>query len=552
MITKAFFIILLIFYPLYGLSANDPQPLPVNQAFKMSVNAVNPQMIAVEWQIQPGYYLYQNRIHFSPAPKNAAVLGKPAFPPGIQKSDLILGHYIIYENTLKINIPVSEVTSSPLKLKINYQGCSEEGFCYPPVEKTVAITGLNRQSVSWIFWFGLLGAGVLIAFTPCVLPMVPILSSLIIGKEQMSHGRAFLISAAYVLGMALTYALIGLLFGWLGSSLQVLAQKPLVIGLFCLIFFLMALSLFGFFHVEPPEKIRNLMAKWTHVQHQGSVWGAGLMGILSTLILSPCATPPLVAALSFITQKGEPILGAIALLVMGIGMGIPLLIIGLVGRRFLPKPGPWMDWTKKFLGIILVALAIWMLSRVIETRFILLLWAALMIGVSVALKTFSTTPTVAQKISKSCGIILFVSGVLLIASSIQQGNKQCNYPSSTAFIPVKTVSDIQKQFALAPQKLFILDFYADWCVSCKILERQVFANQQVQQNMADIVWLRADITANDQQDQELLNVYQVVAPPTILFFDHQHQEVGNLKVVGEISPENFIKKLEALRGGLFY
>ncbi len=498
-----------------------------------------------------------SRFHFSVVPPQSAVLGNPIFPPGISKTDEILGNYVVYKNAVTIDLPVSQTKHASLQLKVNYQGCSEDGFCYPPIEKVLTVTGLkSASSIPWTFWLGLFGVGILIAFTPCVLPMIPVLSALIIGKETMGHARAFLISCAYVLGMALTYAVIGLLLGWVGGNLQIYAQKPWIIILLSLFFLAMALSLFGVFQLEPPEKIRGVMSRWSSAQHQGSLWGAGIMGVLSTLILSPCATPPIVAAIGLIIHKGEPILGAIALFIMGLGMGIPLLIIGLAGRRFLPKPGPWMNVVKYFLGVMLIALAIWMISRIADTRVVYLLWAALMIGIAIALKTFNSTQTVREKIGKGVGIILFIYGVLLIAGSIQNSDypfnpffnkKNCVFTNAKQeFIPVKTVSDVQHEFAHYPRQLVILDFYADWCVSCKILERRVFANSEVQQAMHDVIWLRADVTANDAQDQQLLKYYQVVAPPTLLFFNRDHNEVNSLRVVGDIPPVIFLKKLQSL------
>lgn len=548
MLKQVWLFLWLVCLPLFCVADNAVQPLPADQAFKISAQAQDPHTVAVSWQIQPGYYLYRDHFHFSVVPPQSAVLGNPIFPPGISKTNEILGNYVVYKNTVTIHLPVSQTEHATLRLKVNYQGCSEDGFCYPPIEKVLTVSGLkSASSMPWTFWLGLFGIGILIAFTPCVLPMIPVLSALIVGRETLSHARAFLISFIYVLAMALTYAVIGLLFGWLGGNLQIYAQKPWIIILLGLFFLVMALSLFGLFHLEPPEKIRTLMSRWSSAQHRGSLWGAGIMGVLSTLILSPCATPPLVAAIGFIAHKGEPIQGAIALFIMGLGMGIPLLIIGLVGRRFLPKPGPWMNGVKYFLGIVLIALAIWMVSRIADARLVHLLWAALMIGVAIALKTFNTTQTVKEKIGKGVGIILFICGVLLVASSFE-GSKinRASTIKTQKFIPVKTVSDVQNAFAHYPHQFVVLDFYADWCVSCKLLEQRVFANPQVQQAMQDVIWLRADVTANDAQDQQLLKYYQVVAPPTLLFFNVDHIEVSSLRLIGGADRADFLKKLQTL------
>ena len=513
-------------------------------------------------------------------------LGEPVFPPGVDHVSPVLGHFTAFEAQTQIRIPVLSAVSPHFSLQVKYQGCAEQGYCYPPETRLVAVNlGAGGQSSAlaidripqaasafaptpvqalmhhhypWTIWLGFFGLGLLISLTPCVLPMIPVLSGLIIGKENISHGRAFFISLAYVLGMAITYAIAGMLFGMLGGSLQAFLQKPWIIVAFSGIFVLMALSLFGGFRLEPPEKLRLWMARLSNRQRRGSFVGAAVMGGLSTLILSPCATPPLVAVLSYISQTGNAYLGGVALFVIGIGSGVPLLLIGAFGRRLLPKTGPWMRVVENFLGVILLGVSIWMLSRILPDSISLILWAALVISVAIYLKAFTFAVTKIQRLGKGLGIILFVYGILLLVGATQgasapwrplllnlQSCASFYNAKKTNFIPVKTVADVQQLLDKAANKPVILDFYADWCVSCKLFEHNVLSKPEIQDQLTGFLLLRADITANDAADQELMRHFSVVAPPTLVVFNSQHQEIPQSRIIGEVSAAEFLRYIKS-------
>ncbi len=558
------------------LNSPAPPPLLVDQAFPFKAWASNNHSVIVRWEIQPGYYLYRDKFQFTVS-HGEVQLGPANFPPAVEKSNSILGKYWAYKGITRIEIPVISAFDSKFQLQINFQGCSEKGYCYPPTTRTVAInlaatpkqiesyaidriptksTGPFAEWGHWRMWIGFFGLGLLISLTPCVLPMIPILSAMILGKDSMSYVRAFVISLAYVLSMAISYAVVGILLGKLGENLQAYLQKPWIIILYSLVFIGMALSLFGFYHIHLPEKLRATMARLTDRQRRGSLWGAAAMGCLSTLILSPCATPALVAILSYISASGNGAVGGLALFVVGIGMGVPLLLIGAFGRRILPKPGPWMKAIEILLGIILLIVAIGMLSRVWPPKIIMLAWSALAIGIAVYLKTFNTVMGVAQRLSKGLGLLIFVYGILLLVGAVQGAtspwqpllikNQNCSASSQTRFIAVKTVADVQHQLILSAGKPVLLDFYADWCVACKLMDKQVFGNAQVQKKLANVVLLRADVTANDAEDTNLQRYFQVIAPPTIVMFDHQHNIPNQSRIIGEVSATEFIKRIEEL------
>jgi thioredoxin:protein disulfide reductase len=559
-------------------------PLPVDQAFPLKVWSPDPQTIVVEWNIQPGYYLYKDRIQVQAADDGAAELGKLRFPEATEHDNPILGHFSAYDKPLQLGIPVLSARTPHVELQIKYQGCAEQGYCYPPQTRLMSVDlGVgNSQPVStlsidripqtssgstfrapaqalaqhhyrWPVWLGFFGLGLLISLTPCVLPMVPLLFGLIIGKAGMSHGRAFLISLAYVLGMAITYAIAGVLFGFLGSNIQAYLQKPWIIAAFSLIFIAMALSLWGVYFLEPPEKLRTWMADFSSRQRGGSLIKAAVMGCLSTLILSPCATPPLVAVLTYISQTGNARLGGIALFVIGLGSGVPLLLIGAFGRRLLPKPGPWMRAVENILGIILAGMAIWMLSRILPGQIILILWAVLAVCCAVYLKAFSSPTGRRQLFIKGLGILIFVYGILLLVGAMQGATRpweplgakisSCSRATQANFIPVKSIEDVKQHMELAAGKPVIIDFYADWCVSCKLLEQRVFANPAVQKQLAGFLLLRADITANDATAQALMKYFNVIAPPTVLIFNQQHIELLQSRVIGEISSSEFLARM---------
>jgi len=582
-----FLIFSLLFSCVTTVFAAPIQPLPADQAFQMTATAKNYQMILVNFKIAPNYYLYQKHFRFKVIkPKNIA-LGDPLFPSDTQTLKTSVGTFDVYSNSVTIPIPIIASTEKSLVLQVYYQGCSHAGYCYPPMTKIVPIdltgnfmqpaTGLKidvmpeaqqttqpithnkfdvlfHEHSLFLLIIGFLGFGILLSLTPCVLPMIPILSSMIVGKDKMTHAHAFLLSLFYVLGMAITYAIAGILFGFLGSNIQVIFQQPWIIICFSILFVVMALSLFGLFNLQLPEKLRSKIATISHHQKRGTYFGALMMGVLSTLILSPCVTPPLVAVLGFISQTGNALIGGTALFAMGIGMGAPLLLIGALGPKILPKSGAWMDTVKNIMGLFLLAVAIFMLQRVVPGRVIMMLWACLSFGTALYLGALSTAKTPWMIVKKSIGILFFVYGILLIVGSyhgntnpldvIKTPADNCEAKTPLVFQKVTSVSDIQTALKAANGKVVMLDFSADWCIACKEMDTLTFHNSTVEKQLARFVLLRADVTSNSVEDQLLERHYGVVAPPTVLFFKG-NQEVPNSRIIGYLTTPKFLKHLSS-------
>lgn len=561
-----------------------PQPLPIEQAFQFSATARDYQTVLFIWKIAPGYYLYRNRIRIYANDPQHVRLGQPLLPHGIKKSFPQLGNLIVYKDHLTIPLPIIQAHRDTVAFNVTYQGCADSGYCYPPITKRVTLNlqgqymqpmagktvantpqiqnGLDRaahllsDTSLWAIMLGFFGFGLLISLTPCVLPMIPILSSIILGHEKMTHTHAFLLSLSYVLGMAITYAVAGVVFGLIGGTLQALMQQAWIIVLFSLIFVALALSMFGVYELQLPETLRSKFAHLSEHQKHGTYLGVFVMGCFSTLILSPCVTPPLVGVLSYIGQTGNATLGGSALFVMGLGMGLPLLLIGATSARWLPKAGAWMNAIKNAMGILLLAVAIYMVERILPTQIGLFLWASLCIGTAVFMGALQTAKTHARMISKGFGVLLFCYGIVIIVGSFFGATNPLQpipkhlYQKSKAmpleFISVKTVSDVERVMSESQHqgKPVMLDFFAEWCISCKIMDNSVFTDPKIVQRLNRYVLLRADVTNNDAQDKALERHFNVVAPPTILFFNRMHREVPDARVVGEMSSKEFMRHLQ--------
>jgi thiol:disulfide interchange protein DsbD len=506
-------------------------------------------------------------------------------PDGLQKVSPEIGNYEVYQGKLTIPLPIINPPQNDLLLKVSYQGCSINGYCYPPTQKIVSLNmnGPYNQTILPInidiptastktpvpdqtahvnhlfegknlilFILGFLGLGLLISLTPCVLPMIPILSTIIIGQKNLTHKRAFGVSIAYVLGMAVTYSLAGAAFGYFGELIQVSFQNPWIIGAFSLIFALMALSMFGFYNIELPNKLRSKIAITSEHQKRGTYFGTFTMGILSTLILSPCVTAPLVAVLTYISHTGNALVGALALFTMSIGMGAPLLVIGALGPKLLPKTGVWMNSIKILLGFLMLFMAVYLLSRVIPGPISLSLYALILIFLSIYLGAFSTAFSWKQFIAKMIGILFFLLAFLFsIGAYFGNGNplntlQQLSQETTERlhFIKIKNIADAENQIALAKKanKPVMLDFYADWCVACKTMDHFTFSNPKVIKALSHYVILRADVTENNSEDQALQRHYNVIAPPTILFFN-DGEEIEKARIIGEMSAEGFLSNL---------
>ncbi len=568
------FLFLITFSPAFAAS---PQPLTADQAFQFSAAAKDDQTILLKWKIAPNYYLYQKDFNFKIIKPDDAELGNPLFPSNTETLKTSIGSFVVYAHSITIPVPIIETNANNLILQVHYQGCSKAGYCYPPIAKIISInlsaknqiaSGLNidvapvnfaapptiqhdkiSQLLSghhiFIIILSFLGFGILISFTPCVLPMIPILSSLILGKDKISRAHAFFISLFYVLGMSITYAIAGMLFGLIGQSVQALFQNTWVIACFSILFIIMALSLFGFFQIQLPEKWRGKIARTSNEQKRGSFLGALIMGCLSTLILSPCVTPPLVAVLGYIGQTSDAVLGGVILFVMGIGMGFPLLLIGAVGPKILPKTGRWMNTVKNCMGILMLAVAIFMSARILPPMITMVLWACLCFGTAIYFGI----------LKKFLGLIIFMYGVLILISAylgntdpllawkIPQSHFSQQYLS---FQPVKTIDGLNAVLkALPTDQIALLDFYADWCVACKELDMMTFRDPMVTRKLAGLTLLRVDVTDNSIENRLFEQHFGVIAPPTILFF-RNNQEIQRSRIIGYQSPKVFLRKIASL------
>ena len=515
------------------------QALPVDQVFQVSVQRLNDKTLTARWTIKPGYYLYKNKIHFESTPIH---ISSVVFPRGIIKHNQFIGKYEVYQGhmvtLLKFSNPLPDQN---LDMVIHYQGCAVAGFCYPPVVKNLTLThsGMSVSETNQnttdigqnflaknqaqgtiknaseqskilsllaghnIFWtlISFFGFGLLLSLTPCVLPLIPVLSAIILGQKQLTTAKAFSLSLTYVLAMALTYALAGVFAGLAGSYLQAFLQSPWVIIIVCALFVGLAFSLFGFYELRLPASWHEKLIHITNRQQGGNYIGVALMGCLSTLVISPCITAPLVGVLAYIGNTGNAVLGGIALFVLGLGSGVPLLIIGTSAGKWLPKSGPWMNGIKIVLGILMLAMAVWLLARIIPSN---------------------SRPF-----------------------SLLHPNQVVSSETSN-FQTIKSISDLNLVLKQAKQqnKFVLLDFYANWCLSCKEMERIVFTAPQVKSLMSRFILLRADVTANDDKDKALERQFHVIAPPTFLFFAPNGQELTDFRIVGQEESQTFANHLQ--------
>lgn len=567
-------------------------PLPAEAVFQAAVRVVDPNSFFITWQIKPSYFLYADRIKLSAEKEACVTLGTLQFPPSLTKTDKLGNHYAVYRDELVLPIPVLGQQAGKAFLSVAYQGCADDGFCYPPTTRRIQLTiddhlaltavkfvkPLNEAAptipptqrgdimavfnahywpVTLLIFFGL---GLLLSFTPCVLPMIPVLSGIIVGHDKISTQKAFGLSLSYVLSMACTYAFIGVMVALLGENLQITMQSPLIISLFSSVFVLLALSMFGLFDLKMPISWQAKLAQLTRQQSSGHYHyiNAAVMGCLSTLVLSPCVTAPLVGALGYIADSGNLFLGGAALFALGLGMGAPLLLIGTSAGKWLPKAGPWMNAVKSFFGMLLLSVAIYLLSRILPASLTMALWAILLIFSGIYVGACTPGKTHSEKFKQSFGIALLVYGLLLfLGASMGNDNplqplknltigRQADKPTSSLGLSehiVTHAAQLNEILVRNQGKPVMLDFYADWCTSCKVMEATTFNEPEVKQALARFVVIKVDITQNNAEEQALLKEYNVIAPPTFIFLDSQGQEVTESRLVGEISSQDFMRQL---------
>jgi thioredoxin:protein disulfide reductase len=577
--------VLLFLLTLLSITSFAQEPLPGIEVFQVQTKVIDPNTITIEWQIKPGYFLYKNRIKLRNNTKELIQIGTLRFPTPLYKEDAQLGKYPIYRNTISLAVPILGIKKGDAKIRVHFQGCADSGFCYPPMDSTVILTineGLEvtkvslqapqkqqaseTEKISSVFSekslalviLSFFGFGLLLAFTPCVLPMVPVLSGIIVGHgDKITTKKAFLLSLSYVLSMSLTYAVAGIIVAALGSNIQAALQSAWVISIFSAIFVLLALSMFGFYELKLPTSWQAKLSGLSNRQEHGHYLGAAIMGVLSTLILSPCVTAPLIGVLSYIANTGNMSLGGIALFFLGLGMGTPLLFIGASAGKLLPKAGKWMNAVKAFFGVLLLAVAIYLISRVIPEHITMLLWASLLIITAIYLGALHLPENNSQKFWKGAGIVqLFYGGLLIVGASMGNGDPlqpladlHFNQQGlvSPAKIKVKSIRDVEKALEKAQGKLVILDFYADWCTACKVMEKTTFQDTRVIQTLANFVVLKANVTANDKTDKALEAHFGVVAPPSFIFFDKNGREIKSARIVGEKSADELLAILHKVQ-----
>ena len=567
-------------------------PSPANEVFQVSANVLDPNTFVLTWQFKPGYFLYSDRISIKAADDSNLKLGKIRLPQAMNKTDHKGRTYGVYRNQLSLPVSVLGERPGETLLDLHYQGCADDGFCYPPETRQIKLgiddqlalnsaefytpsadskqdtkTGeapnsSNMESVfsnhHWaIAMLMFYGFGLLLAFTPCILPMVPVLSGIIVGHGQnISTRKAFFLSLSYVLSMAVTYAIAGAIVATLGSNLQITMQSPWAISLFSLLFVLLAISMFGYFELKLPVSWQAKLATINRSQASGHYISAAIMGCLSTLILSPCVTAPLIGVLGYIAQSGNVFTGSLTLFCLGLGMGTPLILIGTSAGRWLPKAGHWMNAVKYFFGIVLLAVAIYLMSRILPAALIMALWATLLIFSGIYAGALIPAQTHHDKFKQASGIIMLVYGLLiLIGASMGESNplqplagwtRAASTPITLVKESVRTVAEVEAALAQALGKPVMLDFYADWCETCQTLEENTLKDPRVLAALKHFVVLKADITSNNANDKALLSHFKVVAPPTFLFFDTEGEEVPQLRLVGDVSTEDFLKHLNVL------
>jgi len=563
---------------------------PPEEVFFPDIFVVDGNTVEVGIRIIPGYYVYQHKIKIKSLSDNA-MAGQLDMPEGIEHEDEFFGKTVVYYDEVVSRLSIARATpdAMSLDLEFEYQGCADEGLCYlpqtvvltaelpaaetvtdlstvrPPEEEMVSEQNRLAQLIIdgniWQVVATFFGLGLLLAFTPCVLPMIPILTSIIAGEgEDTSPARGFTLALSYVLGMALIYTGAGVAAAAAGAQLQAMFNQPWVLIVFSGFFVLLAMAMFGGYDLQMPSSIQSKLAGISGNQRGGTTVGAFIMGALSALIVTACVAPALIATLIVMAQTGDLVRGGAALFAMSLGMGAPLLAVGAAQGHLLPKAGNWMVAVKSVFGFMLLGLAIWMLSRILDGSVTLALWAVLvfMAGVFLGgLTTLTTESSDVQKLGKGMGFLAIVYGLLMLLGSMTGGSNplkplaSVNFAAASGvmvaetnhieFQRIKTVEDLDRELAAAASegKTAILDFYADWCVSCIEMEEYTFSDGGVQAALSNTVLLQADVTKNDEQDQELLQRFGVFGPPTIIFFGKDGQQRRGYEVVGYMKAENF-------------
>ena len=573
--------------------AVEPELLEPEKAFRFAARLKDGRSIEVNYQIAPGYYLYRDKFRFTLVPEGAQP-GAPQLPAGKKHRDEFFGEVETYRGNLSILLPfeLADARASAVTLTAISQGCADIGVCYVPHEQKAELrlaaleSGATRSDASgpfagaapaagedgriaallgggfWLAVASFFGFGLLLSFTPCVLPMVPILSGIIVGSgHPVTKTKGLLLATIYVLGMAFTYAAAGVAAGLSGAMLSAALQNPWVVGAFAAVFVALALAMFGFYELQLSVALQSRLANASNRFHGGQAAGVFSMGVLSALILGPCVAAPLAGALLYISQSRDVVLGGSALFAMALGMGVPLLVVGASAGALLPKAGPWMEMVKRFFGTLLLGVAIYLVSPFISIPVQMLLWAALLVVTAIYLRAIDPLPANAhgfQKFCKGLGVIALIAGVAYLIGAFSGGRDilqplaglriaatEAGTAETTPFLRVSSPAELDTRIAAAAGRPVMLDFYADWCISCKEMERYTFSDERVRTRFRDLVLLQADVTANNADHAALLKRFRLFGPPGIVFFDRGGREIEGLRVIGFQPADRFVVALDA-------
>ncbi len=590
-----------LFDRLPSLGGAKSSILPPDQAFGVEVEVRDARTIVASFKVATGCYLYRDKTTFA-IEGDAAKIARVDLPKGELKKDPNLGMVEVYHQPFQAVLALDRTRSAatPVKLNLSYQGCIDHNgqrMCYPPVNKTVQldlpdstgmaaapsltqappaqlitplpaatpdtesskIAGLFKSGSFWLIVSFFFGAGLLLAFTPCVFPMIPILSGIIVGRgHKITHAHAFILSLAYVLGMAITYAAAGVAAGFSGELISNALQTPWVLGSFAAVFVLLSLAMFGLYELQLPTSWQSKLTDTSNRLHGGHLSGVFVMGALSAIIVGPCVAAPLAGALLYIGQTHDAVLGGVALFALALGMGAPLLLIGSSAGVLLPKAGAWMEAVKRFFGVLLLALAIWIIQPLLPVSVLMLLWAALLIFSGIYLRALDALPHNASgwhQLLKGIGVIALLVGVAYLIGALSGardvlrplgaiGRAEAQPAATLQFARIKDSTELDRRVSQARGQFVMLDFYADWCVSCKEMERYTFADAAVRDKLKQVLLLQADVTANNESDKELLKRFGLYGPPGIIFFNAQGQELSPMRVTGYEDAAQFLKSLQ--------
>lgn len=562
-------ILLLLAIFIYSFSAGLNQAyLEPNEAF-IPTFTKNQDSLDFKLKLGKDIYLYDDKLKvFISKPEKIEITKELNIPKAIAYEEFIV-HFDDLNLTIPYNLLKSKVESNDYEIEVKYQGCSKLGLCYAPISEKyllsldvklskVETTTLNEtDSIAsslkdgniFLVMATFFGFGLLLSLTPCVFPMIPILSSIIVGaskNEKMTASRGFFLSLVYVLSMSVAYTIAGIIAGLFGANLQAALQNPYVLVVFALVFVALALSMFGFFEIKLPESLLTKLNKTTDGKEKQGIIGIAIMGFLSALIVGPCVAPPLAGALVYIGQTGNAFLGGMALFVMSLGMGVPLLLIGLGAGKFMPKPGGWMQSITTFFGIVMLGVAIWLLQRVLSPSVIMSLWALLLLGTAIYLRTCE------DMMAELTSSVLFILGVILLVGLISGATNPLNpfeklislkngvNTNELVFKKVKNIAELELAIKNS-SKPVMLDFWASWCVACKELEEITFVDAEVAKKLEGFTLLKADVSSNSDEDKALQKMFGVVGPPTLIFWDKDKKEVNSSKIIGYKNPKDFLE-----------